>query len=439
MPLKNVSLTGNPAQPYDLQAQQMSLAQQAAIANALIAQSLERTSPIIHTGGGNPFARDIPNFGDPISKVVQAMIGKQKQDEANAGMNELNLETQRRTGAEMDAITRRQFGIESSGMAPMEGQPGYLQGTPDPVGAARLGQQATTPRAQALGAEIRKGFLSPEEAYKGLQNFESKSVADALRTQDLSKIIGRPKVTVEGDKAITSTDGAVTGVQPVDRFTDLQTDPNTGLPYSKSLVTNKQYPATGGNIATSRAKEIKEADATIDELKKGREGYIKDVSSMGHLAQAEYELSKTPENALGMLSWFKTNMSKLGELIGANKLDSTASIEQIRSTLGNLSLEKARIVAPVSDNDWEKIREIMGTEANTKRALEGIIRVMQTATARNLGVYRDFVRSTAKDPDIAKNPDAFLQKWAPDFRIDPVQTPAEGAPLRYDKQGNPIG
>lgn len=438
MPLKNVNLTArNPAQPYDLQAQQMSLAQQAAIADALIAQSLQQSSPIIRTGAGNLFGSDIPNIGDPIAKVVQAIIGKKKREEANAGLNELNLETQRRTGEELDAITRRQFGgVEPSGMPPTEGQPDTMRMPSDPVGAVRLAQQATTPRGQALGVDIRKGFISPEEGLKAAQHFDPEALAEAMRTQNLGALVGRGKVTVEGDKAIMTRDGKVTGVQPVDRFTDLETDPETGLPVSKSLVTNKQFPATGGNVSTTRAKEIKDAETTFAELKKGREDYNKNTSTLSHIAQAEYELSRLPEGKLGIFSWFRNNVSKFGEAIGLEKLESTGGLEALHAALGNLTLEKVRALAPVTQTDVDMMRSIAGSESNTKRALEQILLIAAKAAARELSFHRDFVRNSA--PDLSQNPDAFLQKWAPDFRVGPAEYGGD-TPIRYDAKGNRVG
>jgi hypothetical protein len=427
--INNVNLMKpNPAQPVDLQTQQMLLAQQSAIAQALIAKSMEDSSPIIHTGGGNPFARDIPNFQDPVARVTQAMMGARQRDEANRGQAALNEELQRRSTGEQQSILGARFGqleppntaVDDEGNVnpPVQGKGSILR-------ALQLATNATTPAGKGMMAEMLKGLLSNEEAYKGMQNFDPATVQKALQTQDLGDV--KPAVQVkEYEGAARPYQGGVPigPATAINTFTNPEVNPVTGLPLSKSEVTNKPTALTGGNVTPARAKDIKEAEATIEELKKGMEGYRKDVATMSNIAQAEYELSKAPENALGIASWFRNNLSKAAELIGLEKTGAVPTLEKLHQALGNLTIDKVRLLAPVSDSDFAKLQNILGTESNTKRALEGMMQIMATATARNMGLHRDFVRASAQDPEMTKNPDAFLQKWAPDFRIDPVQHPA---------------
>lgn len=168
MPITNVNLMGpNPGQPMDIQTQQAQLAQAQKIAEALIAQGLTQESPIIHTGGGNPFARDVANWSGPLGKALQTMAGVRRQRELNEQQLGLANEFNDRTKQGIFDFLRTSSGSsEEMAGPPMEGHEMPPRVTPgDPIAAF----------ANAMGSglgpvqDIAKALLGANVAIAGKQ------------------------------------------------------------------------------------------------------------------------------------------------------------------------------------------------------------------------------------------------------------------------------
>lgn len=173
MPIANVNLMGpNPGQPFDIQTQQAQLARAQAIAQALIAQGLTPESPIIHTGGGNPFARDVANWAGPLSKALLTAAGTHRQGQLN----------DQEQGLAQDYNSRVKSGIED-----------YLTTSSDHMG-------------EAAGPPV-PGEGPPEMAMAG---DPVKALANAMGSglspvQDLAKALLAAQVNIAG-KSMTTPD-----------------------------------------------------------------------------------------------------------------------------------------------------------------------------------------------------------------------------------------
>lgn len=422
MPLNNMSLFKPPGgAPLDIATQQQQLAVEAALANLMIQRGLQEHSPVVHTGGGNPFARDIPNIAGPLMSMMDRREGEGRMRDVGERQGALATETQRLTDRDIaDAMMAREG---TKGMAPGSGE--------EPPQAAVPGNyneyvkrllKSVVPGVRSMGTDAAKHMLNPQDVLKEADQYAEGTANQAMTGGDLSVLAPKP-IMKESEGAVrTFTEkGAPTGPSvPVNTFSDPSVDPATGLPMQKSQTTNKAQAFTGGNVTVQNQKSMADTNKTLEKISKDSEQYAKNVNTMSNLAQAQQTISETPETAFGTLSWLRTQGGKLGELLGADKLTSTSNIEQIRSHLGAVSLDKARILAPVSDNDWDKIREILGTEGYTKRALEKVTDVMLLATARDMGMYTKFVSSAAKDPQLAPDPQQFIDKWAPSYTTTPA-------------------
>lgn len=159
--VKQVSLTAPPSGiPLDLQsrAAQLAIAQQ--LATELLQQGAITGPPAIHTGGQNPFARDIPNILSPLMQVINAYAGRSGMDRASEGLGQLNQLAAARRIAAMQNMSRP---ITLPGEAPPDVYGGGpptpdMQRSPTGIEMAQRGLQDPNamldPQTQALVSSL---------------------------------------------------------------------------------------------------------------------------------------------------------------------------------------------------------------------------------------------------------------------------------------------
>lgn len=437
MPLKNINLTGNPAQPYDLQSRQMSLAQQTAIANALIEQSMERTSPVIRTGVGNQFGSDIPNIGDPIAQVVQAIMGKRKLEEANAGMNELNLETHRRSQQEIGDILGARFGRMQPPLLPNDDEGNRnppVQGKGSTMRALQLASQATTPAGKAMFADLNKGLLSNEEAYRNIDKLDPASVQTALLSQDLSDV--RHKIELkESEGAVRPYQGGAPlgPATPINTFR-LDKDQIPGLPLAVSEVTGQPKGIAGGTTSPPAKYQEQYTAELMKQFGERKKQYDADIGDMQNYAQIQEQIRNIPAEKFGTVAEFRNWANKAAEVLGGAKMPNTDNMEVLQAAAGKMVIDNIHKFAPASDKDVVRLSTTLGNEGFTKRALEQVVSIAEQRTARRIETHQKTMKEVPIPNDITR--EQHLQLFAPPYSIQPL--PASGSGPATTPSGSTI-
>ena len=182
---------------------------------------------------------------------------------------------------------------------------------------------------------------------------------------------------------------------------------------------------SGGNVTPATHTQNKLADTEIAQIQKGFEAYQQSKANLATIAQVETELKAIPDDKFGTLASFRNSFSRLNEMLGGKPLQPTSGIEAIRSGMGQLVLQDARKLAPVTENDVAMLQQIIGSEGLTKRSLQKVLEVTAAANARAMKAHRDFVESVQGR---AGYPDDMVKTWAPDFSVTalPPGAPPKG-------------
>ncbi len=218
MPVSNVNLVANPQpQSVDYQAQLLQQAQAAELAKALIASGMSPESPIIHTGGSNPFARDVVNLA-PLGKMAQAYFCGKMRNEANSSTQEI-----------ANAMLQRQMSEgQVIGDALTSGGPNAA------VDAYRRTLTATSPRAQATGDAIIKAIVESSlkqtptggDILGSGANLKPDSVAASIRT-------GPMGLGIQVDPSQLQLKDVINELRPGNELT--RTNVNDNIPSSQGV------------------------------------------------------------------------------------------------------------------------------------------------------------------------------------------------------------
>ena len=257
-----ITLTGpNPAQPFDIQTQQAQLAQQQALAYAMLQQYMSPTAPTIHTGGGNPFARDVVNLAPVGNVIASALTGKrvsglnqQQQELANQYMqrrlDELNtaFSPQMPSGAPSVMGTQQPPMLDIATRLIRSQVPQNAQ-----LGATILSQIAKGEEARqftpATGASYVRAGVDPSSLHftQGVFGFPQQTQADVNAMRVLPKPTDVPATNTlyafqpqnpsatapiaqptAPPATVTPPGGALPGGSPNPNPVAMQTEPRTG-------------------------------------------------------------------------------------------------------------------------------------------------------------------------------------------------------------------
>lgn len=204
--MPNINLVG-PAQgqPLDIQTAQLKIAQQQALAQALTEQGLTPGDPTIHTGGSNPFARDVVNFGSPLGKLAQAYFGSKGLDEAHDAQQGLAQDYNKRNHEEVaaliDSMQMRDIPAVPSDEGPNPPTQGsnidaglvraISSGMPGPV---KIAEDILSKRTKAMESQVVSGDSIASMLSRG--QIEPKSITEAMRQGPMGQVLDASKVRV---------------------------------------------------------------------------------------------------------------------------------------------------------------------------------------------------------------------------------------------------
>jgi hypothetical protein len=429
--IKYVDLTKPAAgQPIDLQGEQARLAQASAIAQALMQQGIMPQQASFATSPGNPYDIAVPNIGGPVGGVIDTIKAREQMEETLKRQTALEKLIQERTKGEVGGImdllrpgpprmsaeeTGGPGGPDVGGPAPMApGRP------PDFRGAVQAALSSTTPTAQALGKELQKGLITPQDMLQYGQHFSKEALDEYNRTGDPGVLTGRGKVTVEGGIATPTQDERVLPQTVVDKYGPVKELPEApGVVASTSEVTGKPIFAPVQTVPGQREKEFTALDTKV--LEKGRADYLANGGRMRTILQLQEDLKQIDEANFGTGATARNMVNKTLEALGGKKLDSTAGIETAAAELGRLMLGgELKQLYPVTDTDIRIMRGILGSEGMTKRSLERIMGVLQDSVANEMQLHTQFVKNVELPEKMSQ--EKFMERYAPSFTWTPKQT-----------------
>lgn len=416
MPVTNVNLVGpTPQQPYDIQAEQAKLALAQKLAQALIDQSIEPKKPGFLTGEGR-LARYVPNYGDPVSDIASALIGKQRLGDVQDKQAALAKELAGREAEGFTQYMRTMRGSEPEELPAGEQGPPAPGKAPDFVGAITQALSSGLPGLQKVGATAAGKLLNPEDLLKYGEQFDPKSVAEYYRTYDPSVLKPRGKVTVEGGTAVSTQGEKVLGVTPVEHYGPV-VEQAPGIVGQKKEETGKVQFAPTGTVPAKLEEQLNAAD--LKTLEKGREGYTLSISALSNLNQLRADMAKIPADKFGSFSGLRNEMNKLIELFGGTKLAETAGIEQVQARTGEFLLDRIKALYPVTDKDITIMKGILGSEGMTKRSLEKVVQYAQSRVEREMSQHTEFVKNFQLPQNV--NRDQFERRYLPSFKINTME------------------
>jgi hypothetical protein len=238
--MAGITLTGpNPAQPFDIQTQQAQLAQAQQIALAMIQQGLEPGSPVIHTGGNNPFARDVVNLA-PLGKIGETILAKHNLGTINQQQQDLANQV----------IARRQEGLKQAFGPEMPNGSPTVMGTQQPgiLQSAKLLLASPDPNLQQLGgnmmAMVAKGEESRQATPQAVADFVGRGRIDPASLHLSTTLFGFPSFSQQDynnmkrlPDLVTQTPGQQTSTVPLGGA-------NAGTPPQVVVAPHAALPAT---------------------------------------------------------------------------------------------------------------------------------------------------------------------------------------------------
>lgn len=434
MGIQNVNLFKPPGgAPLDIGARQQALTQEQAIAAALIAQSMKE-QPGTHTvAAGNPFGGQVPNWGDPLSSIIENYQGKKELEELNKKQAALAEETQRTTQQDIAHALALREGI--GGMAPGSGEEppaAPIPGNYNSYVKALVG--STVPEVRKLGEKAVEKMITPQDLAQYSDKYTTGGLDTAAKTGRFDTLKTKPKIeTFEGASRALDTDTGlpISAPQAINEYNPMALN-SLGIATQTSKVTGRETaPGPQGDVTTQKTFENLDAAAQIKLVEAGVKVWEQNQSNLATISQAREEMKQIPEQEFGFFGPAKTVIGKVGEALGFQGLTSTSSKESLEAVLGNLTLQKVRALAPVTEQDLIEIKKIIGSTGMTKRSMERVMDIMQNATEAEMKRHVNQVKTVAER---SSNPDQFLRAYTPEYH--PSVTPAAEPPRKTIKFGD---
>ena len=419
--------------PYDVMTEQARLARKRKLVEALQAQAMGTSSPTVNTG-----RYVVPNFADPIARYMayrdSTSMGKDLYDQEAKVAREMNTQRQASVqdliqsfmgykadrpdmtlagmGGSNDPNADLSAGQPNPGGLDMQDMPRKTEDVaPDPVGGVIRAVGSSQPGIQEMGLKAwdamskSKAGMAPDfktllEHSKDLDAKARAKFFNKYGYPDIDESFFDPKgeVKIAGNVAVGTKGANVVSRTATEHFGDPRINPITGLPEFKSLDTNRTFPMTGGNVTqeSTARKQIGEQTA-----KKAAEGYDKaneSLASLKNISQARQELqTKVNPALLGAGSDIKLGLIKAAGAMGLS-VPSTASVETLNSLMGNLMIEKIRALAPVTKDDIDEMKRIIGSSSNTYEALNQMLDLAERRSGQVISTHNKFVEGAIKEP-----------------------------------------
>jgi hypothetical protein len=450
-------LTGLPGKlPYDIQTKQMSLKRKRQLFEAMQAQSLAEDPATIKAGG-----IDIPNWASPIGKVAKAFFSAKELKALDKEEDDVALDYNNRVGEGTKKYLETRDGgapVESAG-------PPTAEGVFPPPGVSKPNPRQAIFEGFASGLQPVQEMAKLDQAEMGKNRVTSKDVlgndaftADSRKAAALLLQQGDTEgalAVLDGKRNVKVVDGNVVDVSPVEggtgapvnagyagsKFGEIETGPG-GIPVQKNLASNKATGISGGNVTPPGAQVPRHLQGVFgEELKKGYEQANKSVNALQMVANAQSVLTKIPPHKLGIASDLVLNLNKVAEAIGFKPVEATANVEAIKFSLGRNLLDYVRLLAPVTDFDYEQMKQIIGSNTNTPAAISAAMEYAAQVAARDVNKHNELVERIQKIPGWEEASAMYVPvQLSGEGALRALERPGTTQPqrLKFDAQGNQV-
>lgn len=429
--MPQVSLMGpNPAQPFDMQAEQARLQIAQQLAQALLTGSLTDSSPTVDAGGVK-----MANIAEPIGKLFQGRAANAMLQDTLQKQAGLSREYQAGLSKDLQGYMALRRGTPDSvvgGSAPADelggGPPAIARGKPGDVAAAISSLLASRyPEAQKMGEKqvgelpTSKDFLTAGDKYDpaGMAAYQA-----SLNPADLA---GRGQVQLTQQGAVVPTrDGQVSGpITPSQTYSPPALNQDTGLLMQRSNLTGQEAAFSGGNTTPANSFQNLQAAQITKQLETGRASYIDSIGKLGDIGQIQRTIESVPGSSFGSLGETRQAVNKFLGMLTGEVPDNNANIDVLQARLGSILTngDTLRKFAPVSNTDIDQIKATVGSLGMTKPALLQVMKTLESATTRSMQQHEDFVKAAGEQYPGLVNP----QMWIPNFSTasqNPVGAPA---------------
>lgn len=368
---------------------------------AQLAATMGRKSPLIDTG-----AIKLANWGEILGDAVKNYRLNDQLDSLEGEEKALAEKMQERRAKGFDALAAAEAPAvrESAGPPTAEGEfPPSFQKTRDETLRELANLYAYPDPAVSAAAMKRAGDIR--------EQYGKERVA----------VIGNAQKVGPGTRADFGVDAA-----PETHFsgTDvvMSRDPNTGIvtrtnlnkpgellpatldrPAGQFKEDGTFVPAGQGQLGTQVAQHF--GKEKIDELVKGREDAQKAIEGGQIIADMMAQTQEIPPQYFGPAAPIQQFVNQLNGIFGL-KIDTNAvKAERLASLAGERMIERIRMLAPVTDDDVNRMQSIVGSpRGNTKEGLQEVLQIAMQATARKLERHNRSVRDLVEAKDANGNP-----------------------------------
>lgn len=358
--LGNSLLGANPQQPFDLQTEQARLALAQKIAQEMLMQSLGSTDPTVDSGAG---VRSLnPNVG---MNMLKGMMARGQLDSVNSSQREIAralLEAQaQQTGQYMDLRTGGKFNE-----------------------AVKLAAGSSLPYMQGLAQKDIQGMLDPKDLIQYGDKWTGQSLSRFAQSNDPNKLRAMPKgqnangmtwTEVEGRRD-SSTD------HPIVTYDPARIDLKLNTLAQRNQQTGQETLSTYGDVTPERSQTGKMVDFDLKQLGDSMAAFRENNQQMRMIDAAYKSIEQLPADQMGTFADARNAVQRFVETLGGKKMAGTPKMEELQSALDQLALEKVGPLRPVTDLDFQKVRQIVGSPNLTKQGLIQALEIVKNSLAQ---------------------------------------------------------
>jgi hypothetical protein len=428
--------------PFDFKSKMAEQEERAKLVQQLAALGMGagNEGPTIDAG-----AYKVANWSAPLKQLAMTLAHNYAQGSLSEDREKLSTEYNRRLGSGIqDYLSTKMGGVptqigqdtralDESG-AEGAPPPAMMPSKPDPVRAIANAMASGIGPLQTLGLNdlgSMKGLTQKDILELGRQGYDLNTLVQAAQTGSIAGLKPKGEFHAVGDMGVTTQNGEVVNKAPVNTYTPPKIDPNTNVPVQENPATGKVTGLSGGNVtpaqvANDMAKGLN--GATVKQLEEGYKTATSAKESISNLANIEANMRGLDPAKFGTGADFRNNVMKLGQIFGANQSQQTAMMENLQQGFGNLVLENARKLAPVTKEDIGQLQQILGSASTTKQAMEQTVQYLIKVNARSLTQHTEFVNSMKGMPGVDEDFGGFQRRWIPQVMAQGESLQSPGAP-----------
>lgn len=406
--------------PADIGTEREILAKKRRIIDALLARGTARMSPTIDAG-----AYKIANWGDAIGSIADAYFGKKGSDELDERDRALGEETSRRT---QEGITKYLADLLGSDNAPIGQDTRALdesgaEGAP-PVAMGAVKANPIKAIAEAMGSGLQplqdmaktglaalvkgktEGALDNKTIFAHVAQIATpESAVLFAQTGDPRVLRFKRNIEKGADGNFADTTEAQSGVGPVSgvgyvgpKYGPVQPGSGSMPPTQTEIQSGKTTGISGGNVTPATKLESQIGEASVKKLESGSLEAKDAINGLQAVARAQTLIQGLDPVALGSFANLRLQANKVIQGLGGKPLPEGAKIEELNGAVGQLLLNKIRLLAPVTKEDIATMERIIGSTSNTKVALESMLDYAARVFARSIEGHNKFVEGVAGQP-----------------------------------------